>query len=209
MRRAIALLLVLAGIGTMVFLGYRVLDPFASHRQHTLAAQLHRQWTPPHGVTRSSSPRGATAAPEILHVATGKPFAFIRIPAFGRRWAFTIVEGTGEAQLATGPGHVTGTALPGQPGSFAVAAHVLTAGNPFLHLKTLHAGYLVNVRTQHRLYVYRVYAKARVRDTDVKVLNPQAGRPQVITLITCDPAVLWSTPWRIIVWAALVLVTPR
>ena len=43
-------------------------------------------------------------------------------------------------QLALGPGHVVGTALPGQVGNFAVAGHRVTAGNPFWGLPGLRPG---------------------------------------------------------------------
>ena len=205
MKRIIAAALAITGIACLTYTGYRVWDPFPGSRQHAMATRLHKQRAHP----SPSDVATAALAPEVIHAVTGQPFAFIRIPALGRHWAFTIVEGTGEAELATGPGHVTGTALPNRPGNFAVAAHVLTAGNAFLQLKTLKRGDLVYVSTHHRRYVYEVYAKARVRDTDVKVLDPQPRRPRVITLITCDPAVLYATPWRIIVWGTLIGTTPR
>jgi len=64
-------------------------------------------------------------------VATGQPFAFITLPAFGPLGRFTLIQGTALAQLDLSPGHVPGTQWPGQVGNFAVAGHRVTAGNPF------------------------------------------------------------------------------
>lgn len=41
-----------------------------------------------------------------------------------------VVEGVGTEELKRGPGHYRGTALPGQPGNFAVAGHRTTYGAP-------------------------------------------------------------------------------
>jgi Sortase domain len=60
----------------------------------------------------------------------GQVFAIIQIPALGQDWKFTVIEGTDLPQLATGPGHVPGTALPGAEGNAGIAAHDVTAGTP-------------------------------------------------------------------------------
>jgi sortase A len=125
------------------------------------------------------------------------------------------VEGASLAQLSTGPGHVTGTQLPGQAGNFAVAAHDITAGNPFLHLKSLTAGDAVYVTTRHATYTYLVTGEKVVRYTQVSVLAPVPGTPGKpatsahITLITCTPVTLAFTPWRVIVTGVLVSTQAR
>ena len=127
-------------------------------------------------------------------------FALIQIPAFGPNWKFTIIEGTGLPQLATGPGHVPGTAYPGQVGNTGIAAHDVTAGNPFLHLASLRPGDKVIVTTQDCVTTYRVTRPSyRVLYTDVAVLKP-TGNARTITLITCWPVyVLYFVPNRTIV----------
>ena len=114
---------------------------------------------------------------QAVTVRTGQPFALLRIPALGRDWKFAVVEGATLAQLSTGPGHVTGTQLPGQVGNFAVAAHDITAGNPFLHLKSLRAGGKIYVTTRYATYTYVVTGEKVVRYTDVAVLAPVPGSP--------------------------------
>jgi sortase A len=190
------------GAGFLLYTGYRLWDPGARGAQQAMTAKLHREWT--------QRPPGR---PRPLAVRTGQPFATIRVPAFGAGWQFSVVEGTALAQLATGPGHVTGTALPGTPGNFAVAAHDITAGNPFLHLGSLRPGDAVIVQTVNGTYRYAVSSEKVVRYTDTAVVAPVPGHPgvppagQYVTLITCTPVTLEFTPWRIVVTGKLVSAT--
>jgi LPXTG-site transpeptidase (sortase) family protein len=173
------------------------------------AAHPHPAGTSPARLTRHNLGR------DQIHPVTGKPFALIRIPAFGQHWQFAIVEGTALSQLALGPGHVRGTQLPGQQGNFVVAAHDVTAGNPFLHLRTLRNPDRIYVYTRSRVYEYVVHSERVVRYTDTKVESPVPGHPGAaphrarITLITCTPVTLAFTPWRIVVTGDLARVSTR
>jgi sortase A len=201
----------LAGCALLLYTGFLAWDPFAAQRQHALIGDLYHQWGRPSQVSQASR---CGSDPQI-RPARGKPFALIRIPRFGDDWKFTIVEGATLAQLSGGPGHVTGTQFPGQPGNFAVAAHDITAGNAFLHLGDLRRGNRITVTTKCDVYRYAVQSKRVVWYTDVAVLDPVPGQPgkrprkQLITLITCTPVTLAFTPYRIIVVGHLVSVTQR
>lgn len=203
MRRALRLFAATCVAVGLILLGrtaYQVWDPGAAAQQHRLAAGLQHQW-------HQHPSAGHRYRPITL--VTGQPFAFLRIPAFGPNWRFAVVEGTSLAQLAAGPGHVPGTQLPGEPGNFAVAAHDITAGNPFLHLASLRQGAVIYVTTVNGTYRYRVTSESVVPYTDVAVLAPVPGHPglrgrqQFITLITCTPVTLDFTPWRVIVAGTL------
>ena len=168
-----------------------------------------------HRESSSAVPAGRPAGTaQAVRVQTGKPFAMLRIPALGRNWKFAIVEGATLTQLSTGPGHVTGTQLPGQLGNFAVAAHDITAGNPFLHLKSLRPGDAIYVTTQYETYKYVVTGEKVVRYTEVSVLAPVPGRPGAtagkayVSLITCTPVTLAFTPLRVVVSGVLVSSQP-
>ena len=209
-RKAVALLagaLITVGLGMAAQTAYKVVDPHAPARERTLQQQLVTQW-------RSAPDPVAGSVPPVT-VETGQPFALLRIPALGRDWKFAVVEGATLAQLSTGPGHVTGTQLPGQIGNFAVAAHDITAGNPFLHLASLRAGDPVYVTTRYATYTYVVTGEQVVQYTDVSVLAPVPGFPAAvatsahITLITCTPVTLLFTPWRVIVTGILVSTKAR
>ena len=219
-RRALVLLataLIASGLVVAGIAAYKVVDPQAPARQQALQQQLVTGWqaAPRPAAPRPAAPRPTASSPPVVQVRTGQPFALLRIPALGRNWKFAVVEGASLAQLSTGPGHVTGTQLPGQAGNFAVAAHDITAGNPFLHLKSLTAGDAVYVTTRHATYTYLVTGEKVVRYTQVSVLAPVPGSPGQpatsahITLITCTPVTLAFTPWRVIVTGVLVSTQAR
>ena len=128
------------GVIGLLFISYLIWGTAlrADSAQRQLGNELNQEW-------RQAPVRGdaAGAGPERFDVATGQPFAFITIPAFGPHWRFTLIQGTALAQLDLSPGHVPGTQWPGQVGNFAVAGHRVTAGNPFWSLPSLKAGDLV------------------------------------------------------------------
>jgi sortase A len=202
---------------------FKITDPFASQREEALQQQLHHSWQAfpaagPAAVGTAGRPGPGTAGTPASGrpgLATGKPFALMRVPAFGPGWKFAIVEGTGLPQLALGPGHVPGTGLPGQRGNFVVAAHDITAGNPFRHLAALRKPAKVYIQTRTHTYMYEVRSERVVRYTNVGVEYPVPGHPRQapdrarITLITCTPVTLAFTPWRVVVTGELVQSTAR
>ena len=196
----IALVCLLAGVTVLVMSAVKVLDPFAGSRQHAAQEQLYKNWADQPG--RHVPPPLAQGCQMASRPRTGQVFATIQIPALGKDWKFTVIEGTDLPQLATGPGHVPGTALPGAEGNVGIAAHDVTAGNPFLHLASLKPGDTVTITTQHCVVTYTVTRLPyRVLYTDVGVLRP-VGTEHTLTMITCWPVyVLYFVPHRTIVSA--------
>jgi sortase A len=197
----IALVCVLAGVTVLVMSAGKVLDPFAGSRQYAAQEQLYKSWAGQPGPV-SHVPLPAQGCQMASQPRTGRVFAIIQIPALGKDWKFTVIEGTDLPQLATGPGHVPGTALPGAEGNVGIAAHDVTAGNPFLHLASLKPGDTVTITTQSCVVTYTVTRLPyRVLYTDVGVLRP-AGAEHMLTMITCWPVyVLYFVPHRTIVSA--------
>jgi sortase A len=174
--------------------------------QRSFAGELGQQW--------SGANQSLAALTNPRDLSLGKPFALIRIPRFGARWQFAVVQGSGLPQLELGPGHVPGTAMPGLVGNFAIAGHRVTAGHPFWSLPSLRAGDLVDVETTAGTYEYEVTGKpAWVSPDDSAVLAPVPGHPgqpphrRMITLITFDPP--WTGTNRVIVTGVLVRTLPR
>lgn len=212
--RGIGEILLTIGAVVLLFVAYLIWGTAlrASSAQHQLASELNHDWSaagsPANGRAATLPPR-----PDLIQLVTGQPFAFIRIPAFGAHWRFTIVQGTALAQLNVSPGHVPGTQLPGQVGNFAVAGHRVTAGNPFWSLPSLKDGDLVYIDTKVNTYTYKVTGKQMVQPSDMAVLDAVPGHPgqrpgrRLITLITCDPA--WTGTHRVIVTGVLVSATAR
>ncbi len=208
--RAAGEILLTVGVIGLLFIGYLVWGTAlrAASAQRALTNELNQQW-------QRAPARGAAidVSSEQFHVATGQPFAFIQIPAFGKQWRFTLIQGTALAQLNVSPGHVPGTQWPGQLGNFAIAGHRVTAGNPFWSLPSMKDGNLVYIETRLNDYTYRVVGKKWVSPTDLGVLDPVPGYPRqrpakrLITLITCDPA--WTGTHRVIVTGVLIAAKPR
>jgi sortase A len=199
----ITMAVVVLGFAAYLYWGTAIRE---SSAQHDYASQLHRQWAGPHPILAVLS--------NPTDLAVGQPFALLKIPRFGTRWQFAIVQGTGLPELALGPGHVPGTALPGMLGNFVVAGHRVTAGGPFRDLPSLQTGDLIDVETAVGTYQYAVTGKpARVSSSDSAALAPVPGHPglpprrRLITLIASDPP--WTGTGRVIVTALLVRLLPR
>ena len=203
-----AFLCILAGVGLLAYSGYKVWDPFAGARQHAAQENLLHTWDVSNAKPATSA-AASNAMPSNAATASctetntslqpSEAFAIIRIPAFGPSWKFTIVQGTTLTQLATGPGHIIGTVLPGQAGNTGIAAHDITAGNPFLHLGSLQVGDKVIITTKHCVVTYQLTkAPYKVLYTDIGVLRP-VGNEHTITLVTCWPVSLNFVTHRIVV----------
>lgn len=110
-----------------------------------------------------------------------------------------VLAGASGSTLAFGPGHVDGTALPGQPGHSVVSAHRDTH---FAYLKDAAVGDLIGVEQPSGAKSgYRIVER-RVIDTrnEQVMLHPEAN---LLTLITCYPFEDWTPggPLRLIVTA--------
>jgi LPXTG-site transpeptidase (sortase) family protein len=153
-------------------------------------------------LTPSSLPRSASTppavAPTIAAPPIGQPVGIIDIPAIGLDQV--IVEGVGASQLATGPGHYPGTALPGEAGNAAIAGHRTTYARPFYDLDEVHSGDLIDVTTPQGSFVYDTIGSVVVAPSDIAVLDDTPG-PE-LTLTTCNPR--YSASTRLVLRARLV-----
>jgi sortase A len=93
-----------------------------------------------------------------------------------------VAEGTSSRILRLAVGHIPGTALPGQAGNVALAAHRDTF---FRHLGELKSGDLIRVTVPGEQYLYGVKFTAVVRPNETWVVEPSEG--QLLTLVTCYP----------------------
>ena len=200
------------GVVVLLFVAYEVwgTDLVAAQAQGQLGDELHGSWD-------GGGSAGATLPELTTAPAVGAPFAFLHVPRLATDWSRAVVEGTAQEQLAQGPGHYRGTALPGQPGNFAVAGHRVGRGSPFLDADTLRPGDPLVVETAGWWYVYRVLGPDDpsgipgtevVAPTDVSVIGPlpdsAAGTPAdgaYLTLTTCNPK--FSARQRLVVHARL------
>ncbi len=135
----------------------------------------------------------------------GKGFALLYIPRLRDKvWGLPIIQGVGLDVLAKGAGHYPKTALPGEVGNFALAAHRATHNEPFRDIDRLRDGDKVYVQTETSWYTYVLDKDKIVKPTDVWVIDPVPGKAgaepseKLLTLTTCNPR--WASYERWIWW---------
>ena len=123
------------------------------------------------------------------------PLGQIEIGAIGL--TAMIVEGTEDATLRLGVGHITGTALPGQVGNVAIAGHRDTFFRP---LRNIHKDDEITLTTLNGSYRYLVDSTKVVGPEEIGVLYN--SHEAILTLVTCYPFnFIGSAPQRFIVRA--------
>ena len=198
--RSVAELAISLGLVLAVFVFYLLV--WTNHRTEAAQADLAADF-------RSDKAAAATEkADRLRKPRSGEGLGILYIPELGKDWSKVIVEGVEDADLARGPGHFPGTALPGEVGNFAVAGHRATHGEPFADLDRLAVGDDIIVETMDGWLTSQVTWVRIVGPSAVEVLEPVAGHPgaeakqRTLTLITCHPR--WSSTERLVVGASLV-----
>ncbi len=228
------LALLLFGLLALGYYGYTLSDQYIyqsyqnwafdqqiAGRPHVTFADYIRERTP-FGFVVGTKPPVSTAVskpeinspPEVPAPAEGSILGRVEIARLNL--AAVVREGVDTKVLSVAVGHVPSTALPGQTGNFAIAAHRDTL---FRGLKDIRQGDLVSFQSPAGTYTYQVVATKIVRPSDVSVLQPDGGGliPQgqvvnsndhphkLLTMITCYPFYyVGSAPKRFIVEAELV-----
>ena len=204
----------LLGIGLLIalFLFYQlfVTDLINSRSQAAAAeelvvvlAQRRDDLTSPTTTTPSSTTTTAQVIelPELIvepHVPVGEPFARLIIDRIALD--AVVFEGVDRTTLKSGPGHMPGTPLPGQPGNAVISGHRTTYGRPFYELDLLVVGDEIEVETALGINTYSVRDILIVAPTDVWVAANMDGA--WLTLTTCHPR--FSAAQRLIIQAELV-----
>jgi sortase A len=166
-------LLITAGLVVLLFVVYEVYitDLLSDGKQREATAALDDQWNKPNQDTVDGGERT-----NKYDLADGKGFAKLYLPSLGPDVHFTVLEGTSDQTLVEGPGHYKGTALPGQPGNFAIAGHRVGMGSPFNDLDLLRSCDAIVVETQTDWFVYRMLPKSNeVAGWDGKQGNPRCA----------------------------------
>jgi sortase A len=234
--RRIRVLLILLGLCGIGYYGYTLADQYiyqsyenwafdqqiAGHSSVTFSDYL-RQETP-FGFLVGTAPQPAVAtkspslppAPEQLAArpVEGDLLGRVEIPRLNL--SAIVREGVGNKTLSLAVGHVPSTALPGQVGNFAIAAHRDTL---FRALKDIKKDDLVTFKSADGTYTYEVISTKIVKPSDVSVLRSDGGgiisendapaqpsdKNRLLTMITCYPFYyVGSAPKRFIVEAELV-----
>jgi LPXTG-site transpeptidase (sortase) family protein len=162
--RTVGEILITFGLVMLLFVVYQVYwtNWISAGKQGDATSELDQEW-------QDEAARG-----QHFGVADGKGIAKLYIPALGADYHFTIIEGASDKNLTVGPAHYSGTALPGQPGNFAVAGHRVGKGAPFNDLDLVQSCDAIIVETADSYYVYRMLpTKTEQRDWQ----RAKAGKP--------------------------------
>ncbi len=135
------------------------------------------------GRTANASPlqfKPSTSTPGPPDVAASGLIGRIEIPRLGVE--AIVIEGTSAKTLRRAVGHISGTALPGQPGNVGISGHRDTFFRP---LRNIRQNDIITLITLGGEYRYRVVSTEVVSPYDVAVLDSSAK--EILTLITCYP----------------------
>ncbi len=205
-RRWISNLLILAGILSLVYTPVTWL--YTRYQQRSLEDRFDALMALPPPVDKpvaagQSSPSqekpdfSGAAASFAGSLSPGALVAKLTLPSAGVE--AVIVEGSDDAALRLGPGHVSQTPLPGMGGNFTVAGDRVLYSAPFLRLDRVQVDDRAEVTTPYGRFSYRVTEKFMVTPDQVEVLENRDR--ETLTLITCDP--IWDITRRLIVVADL------
>lgn len=217
-------LLVTAGAVILLFVGYQLFwtGVETAKAQNGIKDDLFAQWAdpqpgagiPPTAVPGDPAAPGPGPDPGVAPVSLGEGIGIIRIPRFGSGYAWAVVEGVRLEDLARGPGHYPGTAMPGEVGNFAVAGHRATYGEPFADVEALREGDKVVVETRTAWLTYSIYDidfpvpvdSAWALEPDPQNLGAAPTR-SLMTLTTCHPR--WASTFRFLVFTELIETLPK
>jgi sortase A len=150
--RGIGQTLITLGLVVLLFVVYEVwiTNLFSERANHQLEAKIQKEWQ------NNDDPLLPLPGGKDPTIKLGTGIGNIYLPRLGRDYHFAIVEGVDQDDLAIGPGHYPGTALPGEIGNFAVAGHRVGKGAPFNDLDLLNSCDSIIVETQTDFFVYKV-----------------------------------------------------
>jgi len=172
-RRRVSALLMTVGAFALVGSG-------ASVARAALARDAARtRWAELEAQRAATGARAKVAGGTGWAAAPGSPVARLLIPRLGLDEV--VVEGVGDDALRAGPGHMTGSVLPGEPGNSVISAH---RDRHFRPLGGLVVGdtVITEIGTGR---VRWVVSRIRVMTADAPALHTTAT--PVLTLTTCWP----------------------
>ena len=191
-------ILLTAGLILGLFVGYKAIlqDNLVGDNQTGLAKQYEAE------PSKFIDPSKVDSLADI--------FGQMYVPRFGDKWTRLVAEGTRWHPVLNeiGIGHYRGTAMPGEKGNFAVAAHRGGFGGAFKEIHRLQPGDKVFLKTKKYWYVYKHLQTKIVEPTDTGVIRAvpegldgavRGGR--YMTFTSCTP--IFVNTQRIVAWFEL------
>ena len=187
-RTAAGIALVVAGAGLVAWAG-------SAYARGWLAQDRARSdWE--QRVARSEVERGRALASGSARVESveGAPVARLVIPKIALD--DIVLEGVTPAALNGGPGHLPGSALPGEDGNAVISSH---RDRHFKRLGELAIGDTISTQTLDDSVTWRIVSR-RVVNREAPAIHKESGH--VLTLTTCWPiGYLGGAPDRLIIRA--------
>jgi sortase A len=183
-----------AAVAILAYCGFVLLDAWAFQKRERaqLERLLHDRRETNDGARQAAFSASSKNPPPAV---TGGLIGRIEIPRLGL--SAMIVEGATKTILQRAAGHISGTALPGQPGNVCIAGHRDTFFRP---LRNIRRNDIITLTTLLGKYRYRVVSTNVVGPYDVAVLDPSSK--ELLTLVTCYPFYfVGSAPGRFVVRA--------
>lgn len=188
-------------LGARDFLDWHMGQSNAAREFETSAPSVPALATPPTSVAPANNP--APLPQPGPRMEPGDTIAKMIIPRLDAQ--LYVVEGDGPRELRRGPGHLSGTALPGGDGNCVIAGHRDTH---FRVLKDIRQGDDIVMQTKTGEYLYRVKSIRVVSPNYTEPLRP-TPEPE-LNLITCYPFFyVGSAPKRFVVEARLAGIVTR
>ena len=210
--RGVGQTLITFGAVVLLFVFYelQITNLVTAQAQDRLDDQLEQTWSEPvrAPVTAAPAPAGPEVeVPELEVPELGAAFARLHVPSLPDYEPWTVVSGVSVEDLKAGPGHIPGTALPGQVGNVVLSGHRTTYGAPFNRWSELAPGAMVVLETRDRWFTYTVTGSEIVSPNAIEVTFPVPGDASAVptrsllTMTTCHPK--YSARQRLIVSAEL------
>lgn len=183
-----------AAILLLGYYGFVVVDAwFFEQRESRILQRLLANRYKPSADSVQLKPAKSTAGPPSI--GTSGLIGRIEIPRLDL--SAIVMEGTSPTNLRRAVGHISGTALPGQPGNVGISGHRDTYFRP---LRKIQQNDIITLTTLLGEYRYRVVFIKIVGPNDVSVLDPSGN--EILTIVTCYPFYfVGSAPNRFIVRA--------
>jgi sortase A len=146
---------VLAGLLGLVILAVLLFEfVFGSFMQQRSQAELLNEFRNTLATSASAYGQPGLSPLPGTAPALGSAVAFVQIPSLGV--SQVVAEGTASQVTQTAPGHVPGTALPGQAGEAVIVGRRTTFGAPFYSVPNLKTGATILVTTVEGTSKYEV-----------------------------------------------------
>ena len=128
-----------------------LVEPMFQQRDQGLLLERYRS-----SIDKAANQSSGLGGVEVSSIApsVGSAVGIVEIGAIGLRQV--VVEGTASSNTMTGPGHVPGTAAPGQPGNSVIVGRSSMYGGPFGDLSEMSVGDQIVVSTTQGQSLYEV-----------------------------------------------------